>query len=48
MKANSYEVHFKTFAFGRERTDEPITRLEAALEPERIGWREVGQTFKLC
>lgn len=41
-------VHFKTFAFGRERTDEPITRLEAALEPGRIGWREVGQTFKLC
>ncbi len=41
-------VHFKTFAFGREGTSEPIVRLQAALESERIGWRDVGQTFKLC
>ncbi|HZR20919.1 MAG TPA: MBL fold metallo-hydrolase [Verrucomicrobiae bacterium] len=38
-------VHFKTFAFGREGSVEPLRRLEAALEPERIGWREVGETF---
>jgi len=41
-------IHFKTFAFGREGSTEPITRLEAAIEPERIGWSDVGQTFKLC
>jgi L-ascorbate metabolism protein UlaG (beta-lactamase superfamily) len=41
-------VHFKTFAFGREGTTEPMVRLEAAIEPERIGWRDVGQTFRLC
>lgn len=38
-------IHFKTFAFGREGVVEPMRRLEAAIEPERIGWREVGQTF---
>ncbi len=41
-------VHFKTFAFGREGSTEPIERLEAAIEPERIAWRDVGQTFRLC
>ena len=41
-------VHFKTFAFGREGSAEPMQRLEAAIEPERIGWRDVGQTFKLA
>ena len=38
-------VHFKTFPFGREGTSEPLTRLQAAIDPQRIGWREVGQTF---
>ena len=38
-------VHFKTFAFGREGTVEPMRRLEQAVEKDRIGWREVGQTF---
>jgi len=38
-------IHFKTFAFGREGVNEPLTRLEAAIERERIGWREVGETF---
>lgn len=38
-------IHFKTFAFGREGTLEPLRRLEAALEPQRIGWRQVGATF---
>lgn len=38
-------IHFKTFAFGREGTVEPLLRLEAALERGRIGWRDVGETF---
>ena len=41
-------VHFKTFAFGREGTVEPMVRLKASLEPQRIGWEDVGQTFKLA
>ncbi len=38
-------IHFKTFAFGREGTVEPLRRLRAAIEPERIGWGDVGGTF---
>lgn len=38
-------VHFKTFAFGREGTLEPMARLRQAIEPERIGWSDVGETF---
>jgi L-ascorbate metabolism protein UlaG (beta-lactamase superfamily) len=38
-------VHFKTFAFGREGTVEPMARLSATVERERIGWRDVGETF---
>lgn len=38
-------VHFKTFAFGREGTVEPMERLEQAIGSDRIGWREVGETF---
>jgi L-ascorbate metabolism protein UlaG (beta-lactamase superfamily) len=40
-------IHFKTFPLGREGTVEPLERLEAAIEPERIGWREVGETFRV-
>lgn len=40
-------VHFKTFPFGREGTVEPLERLEAAIESERIAMRDVGQTFQL-
>jgi len=40
-------IHFKTFAFGREGIVEPLQRLEAALESDRIGWREIGQTFAI-
>ena len=40
-------VHFQTFAFGREGPTEPMERLEAATESERIGWQDVGQTFRL-
>lgn len=38
-------IHFKTFPFGREGIVEPLERLQAAIEPERIGWRDVGETF---
>jgi L-ascorbate metabolism protein UlaG (beta-lactamase superfamily) len=40
-------IHFNTFPFGRENASEPIERLEASIEPQRIGWRSVGQTFCL-
>lgn len=40
-------IHFKTFAFGHEGVTEPIERLQAAIEPERIGWHDIGQTFSL-
>jgi len=40
-------VHFKTFQFGREGTIEPLERLEAAIAPERLALRDVGQTFCL-
>jgi len=40
-------IHFKTFPFGREGTAEPLERLEAAIESERIAVRDVGQTFQL-
>jgi L-ascorbate metabolism protein UlaG (beta-lactamase superfamily) len=38
-------VHHKTFNLGQEGTNEPIQRFETALEPERIAWWEVGETF---
>jgi L-ascorbate metabolism protein UlaG (beta-lactamase superfamily) len=38
-------IHHKTFTLGREGPVEPVQRLEVALERERIGWRDVGQTF---
>lgn len=38
-------VHFKTFTFGHEGVTEPMERLQAAIEPERIGWQDIGQTF---
>jgi L-ascorbate metabolism protein UlaG (beta-lactamase superfamily) len=40
-------IHFNTFAFGREGTVEPLRRMNAAIESERVGWRNVGQTFCL-
>ena len=39
-------IHFKTFPLGREGPIEPLERLQAAIEPERLGWREVGETFR--
>jgi L-ascorbate metabolism protein UlaG (beta-lactamase superfamily) len=40
-------VHFKTFRLGEEGTTEPMERLEAAIAIDRIGWRDVGETFRL-
>jgi L-ascorbate metabolism protein UlaG (beta-lactamase superfamily) len=45
--AHFLPVHFKTFAFGREGVAEPMERLRAAIEPERIGWQDIGQTFSM-
>ena len=39
-------IHIKTFPLGREGVVEPMERLEAAIENDRIGWRDVGQTFQ--
>jgi L-ascorbate metabolism protein UlaG (beta-lactamase superfamily) len=41
-------VHHKTFPIGGEPIDEPLQRLEAAIEPERIALRQIGATFKLA
>jgi L-ascorbate metabolism protein UlaG (beta-lactamase superfamily) len=40
-------VHHKTFAFGREGMVEPMQRLQAAIENDRIALRDVGETFSL-
>lgn len=41
-------IHTKTFPLGREGVVEPMERLHAAIENERIGWQDVGQTFRLA
>ena len=38
-------IHFKTFTLGREGVREPMERLQGAIEAERIGWHDIGQTF---
>jgi L-ascorbate metabolism protein UlaG (beta-lactamase superfamily) len=40
-------VHFKTFTLGREHVTEPMERLQGAIEAERIGWSDIGQTFSM-
>lgn len=40
-------IHHKTFPLGRESRSEPIERLQATIEAERIGWSDVGETFRL-
>jgi len=40
-------IHFKTFPLGREGVVEPMERLEAAIEKERIALRDVGETCQL-
>jgi L-ascorbate metabolism protein UlaG (beta-lactamase superfamily) len=41
-------IHFKTFPFGREGVVEPMQRLEAAIEKDRIASRDVGETSVIC
>lgn len=41
-------IHFKTFPFGREGVVEPMQRLEAAIEKERIALKDVGETCHVC
>lgn len=40
-------IHHKTFPLGREGPTEPIDRLQMALDKERLGWKEIGETFEL-
>jgi L-ascorbate metabolism protein UlaG (beta-lactamase superfamily) len=40
-------IHHKTFVLSKEGPTEPMERLEAVLEPERIALRDIGQTFRL-
>lgn len=40
-------IHHKTFVLGKEGPTEPMQRLEAALERDRIALRDIGQTFQL-
>ncbi len=40
-------IHHMTFNFGKEIQNEPLARFERAVASERIGWREVGETFTL-
>lgn len=40
-------IHFKTFRLGEEGTTEPLERLEATIAHDRIGWRDIGETFRL-
>jgi len=40
-------IHHMTFNFGKEIQNEPLARFEKAIASERIGWREVGETFTL-
>jgi hypothetical protein len=40
-------IHFKTFPLGREGVVEPMERLQSAIDPQRIGWQDIGQTFSL-
>ena len=41
-------IHFKTFRHGEEGTTEPMERLEGTIAHDRIGWRDVGETFRLA
>ena len=40
-------IHHMTFNFGKDIQNEPIQRFQRALAAERVGWREVGETFTL-
>jgi len=38
-------VHHQTFRLSNEPMTEPIQRLQAALEPERLALSKIGETF---
>lgn len=40
-------IHFKTFRLGEEGPTQPLERLEAAIAPDRIALRDIGETFRL-
>jgi L-ascorbate metabolism protein UlaG (beta-lactamase superfamily) len=40
-------IHHQTFRLSREPLDEPIRRFERAIAPDRIAFREIGETFVL-
>jgi L-ascorbate metabolism protein UlaG (beta-lactamase superfamily) len=40
-------IHHQTFRLSEEPLEEPLQRLEQAIEPERIALRAVGETFQL-
>ena len=40
-------VHHSTFPIGIEPIEEPLARLESALEADRIAIRRIGETFRL-
>ena len=41
-------VHHKTFPIGKEPIEEPIQRLDVAIEKQRVALREIGETFVLA
>jgi L-ascorbate metabolism protein UlaG (beta-lactamase superfamily) len=41
-------VHHKTFPIGGEPIEEPMQRLDVAIEKQRIALREIGETFVLA
>jgi L-ascorbate metabolism protein UlaG (beta-lactamase superfamily) len=42
-------IHHSTFRLSDEPLNEPLERFESALarEPERVAWRQIGQTVAL-
>ena len=40
-------IHHRTFVLSKEGPTEPVERLEAAIENERIALRDIGQTFRM-
>jgi L-ascorbate metabolism protein UlaG (beta-lactamase superfamily) len=41
-------MHCKTFPLGHENRKEPMARLRKALEPERLGWSDIGQSVVIA
>jgi L-ascorbate metabolism protein UlaG (beta-lactamase superfamily) len=41
-------VHHSTFPIGKEPIAEPMQRLKAVIDPQRIALRQIGQTFSIA